>query len=63
MFNLSESCPFELAQFYSAELVSVLEYLHSKGIAHRDLKPENLLINSEWHLKLVIHRGRMNKNA
>jgi serine/threonine protein kinase len=39
--------------FYSAEIVSALEFLHSKNIAHRDLKPENLLLDKEGHLKIT----------
>ncbi|KXJ94028.1 camp-dependent protein kinase catalytic subunit [Microdochium bolleyi] len=47
--------PEEWAQFYAAEIVLVLEYLHEKqgGVAYRDLKPENLLIDAEGHVKLV----------
>eukprot|EP00033_Pygsuia_biforma_P000398 GCRY01000475.1.p1 GENE.GCRY01000475.1~~GCRY01000475.1.p1 ORF type:complete len:503 (+),score=111.39 GCRY01000475.1:196-1704(+) len=40
-------------QFYTAEIISALEKLHSHGIIHRDLKPENLLLGEGYHLKLT----------
>ncbi|CAD8059774.1 unnamed protein product [Paramecium primaurelia] len=43
----------QIIQFYTAEILSILEYIHSKGIVHRDIKPENLLITEEKHLKLI----------
>ena len=48
-----KSLPGDLVKFYAAELVSALEYMHSKNIAHRDLKPDNILISNEFHLKLT----------
>lgn len=46
----------EAAQFYIAELVLALEYMHSLGIIHRDLKPENILL-SRWMHTLVTDFG------
>ncbi|KAK1122622.1 hypothetical protein K0M31_009065 [Melipona bicolor] len=40
------------AQKYFKQLISAVEYLHSKGIAHRDLKPENLLLDEHDNLKV-----------
>ena len=27
--------------------------MHNKGVCHRDLKPSNLLLDENYHLKLV----------
>ena len=45
--------PSSTALFYTAEIVSVLGYLHSLNIIYRDIKLENLLLDREGHLKIV----------
>jgi 3-phosphoinositide dependent protein kinase-1 len=45
--------PMDLVKYYTAEIISALEYLHSRKIVHRDLKPENILVSDDWHLKIV----------
>uniref|UniRef100_A0ABM0GR04 non-specific serine/threonine protein kinase n=1 Tax=Saccoglossus kowalevskii TaxID=10224 RepID=A0ABM0GR04_SACKO len=47
--SFDEKC----TQFYSAEVTSALEYLHSLGIIHRDLKPENILLDEDMHIKIT----------
>nr|AHZ63908.1 phototropin [Chlorokybus atmophyticus] len=41
------------AQFYVAEVLLSLEYLHMMGIIYRDLKPENIMIRADGHLVLT----------
>ncbi len=36
-----------------SELVSVIEYAHSRDVYHMDIKPENILITQEGRLKLI----------
>ena len=43
----------ESAQFYIAEIINALEYMHSRGIIHRDLKPENILLDESLHIKIT----------
>jgi len=46
------SFSLKLTQFFAAEIVKALEYMHLRGIIHRDLKPENILISETGHIKL-----------
>ncbi|KAL0225115.1 hypothetical protein RCL1_003027 [Eukaryota sp. TZLM3-RCL] len=54
-FHLKNEVRFseERVRLYSAELVLVLEYLHSLNVVYRDLKPENILLAPDGHICLT----------
>lgn len=41
------------AQFYIAEVILAIEFLHNKNIIYRDLKTQNIILDSRGHVKLV----------
>jgi serine/threonine protein kinase len=45
---------YEVARFYSAEIINALQYMKEMKVAHRDLKPENMALDSNMHIKIVI---------
>ena len=59
IINVQESSPLEYvmelktARFYMAQIILIIEFLHSKQIIYRDLKPENLMLDEEGYLKLI----------
>nr|AAX81328.1 neochrome [Mougeotia scalaris] len=42
-----------VAQFYAAEILTSLEYLHCQGVVYRDLNPENILLAEDGHIVLT----------
>uniref|UniRef100_A0A7N0V3X7 non-specific serine/threonine protein kinase n=1 Tax=Kalanchoe fedtschenkoi TaxID=63787 RepID=A0A7N0V3X7_KALFE len=42
----------EVAKGYFQQLISAVDYCHSRGVSHRDLKPENLLLDENGDLKV-----------
>ncbi|KAK2985781.1 hypothetical protein RJ640_012599 [Escallonia rubra] len=43
----------DLARGYFQQLISAVDFCHSRGVYHRDLKPENLLLDEEGNLKVT----------
>lgn len=42
----------DLARKYFQQLISAVDFCHSRGVSHRDLKPENLLLDDHENLKI-----------
>uniref|UniRef100_A0A0E0L153 non-specific serine/threonine protein kinase n=1 Tax=Oryza punctata TaxID=4537 RepID=A0A0E0L153_ORYPU len=43
----------DAARKYFQQLVSAVDFCHSRGVYHRDLKPENLLVDENGNLKIT----------
>ncbi len=43
----------DAARAYFQQLISAVDFCHSRGVYHRDLKPENLLLDDEGNLKVT----------
>ncbi|CAN6443729.1 unnamed protein product [Victoria cruziana] len=43
----------DLARKYFQQLISAVDFCHSRGVYHRDLKPENLLLDEDGDLKIT----------
>jgi len=42
-----------LAKHFTAEIVMALQYLREQQVIHRDLKPGNIVLDSNYHVKLI----------
>ncbi|KAL9336693.1 hypothetical protein Peur_071181 [Populus x canadensis] len=42
----------DVASTYFQQLISAIDFCHSRGVSHRDLKPENLLLDENGGLKV-----------
>lgn len=53
LFQKFSNFPHELVRLYVAEIGLALDFLHQAGIIHRDLKPENVLLDRDFHVRLI----------
>ena len=43
----------DVARVYFQQLISTVDFCHSRDVYHRDLKPENLLLDESGNLKVT----------
>jgi serine/threonine protein kinase len=43
----------EIVRFFTVQLLSGIEFIHSQGFAHLDLKLENILLDSFFNIKIA----------
>ena len=41
------------SQFYIAQMILAVEYLHNLKIVYRDIKPENIMVDENGYLKMI----------
>ncbi|XP_075703947.1 protein kinase C delta type-like [Rhinoderma darwinii] len=49
----SEERAFFITEFYTAEMICGLQFLHGHNIVHRDLKPENIMLDADGHVRII----------
>lgn len=53
LFQKFSNFSADLVRLYVAEIALALDFLHQAGIIYRDLKSENVLLDQEFHVRLI----------